>query len=165
MNNEEMRDLIREFYDSPLSFLEIKDGDTYLKMKKPMGQEAQPIVQQVPVFAQPAAPMMGAQVPAPVPVPQADISASVSQEAVADDDVVEIVSPLVGVFYEAPAPGEKPFVAVGDHVEEGDVVCLMEAMKMISEVKAPCAGTIVEICAVNGEAVGCDEVLMKIEED
>ncbi len=152
MDGKEIRDLIGEFKDSPLSFLEIKDGETYLKMKKPVGGQPQPAPAQAPAFN--SMPFSASSEVAAAQAPVADF-----------ESLVEVASPIVGVFYEAPAPGEKPFVAVGDHVEEGDVLCLMEAMKMISEVKSPCAGTIREICVANEEAVGCDQVLIRIEAD
>jgi acetyl-CoA carboxylase biotin carboxyl carrier protein len=74
-----------------------------------------------------------------------------------------IVAPMLGVFYRAPAPGATPFVEVGAHVGETTVVCLIEVMKMMNAVPAGVAGTIVEVCAVNAEAVEYGETLFRVE--
>lgn len=76
-----------------------------------------------------------------------------------------IVAPMLGVFYRAPAPGAPPFVEVGAHVEETTVVCLIEVMKMMNAVPAGVAGTIVEVCAANAEAVEYGETLFRVEPD
>ena len=76
-----------------------------------------------------------------------------------------IVAPMLGVFYRAPAPGATPFVDVGAHVEETTVVCLIEVMKMMNAVPAGVAGTIVEVCAANAEAVEYGATLFRVEPD
>lgn len=75
---------------------------------------------------------------------------------------VEIKAPLVGVFYAAKAPGEPPYVNVGDKVSKGDVLCLIEAMKTMNEIPSDVDGTIEEICVSNGEIVEFGQVLFKI---
>ncbi|NLJ98709.1 MAG: acetyl-CoA carboxylase, biotin carboxyl carrier protein [Tissierellia bacterium] len=77
----------------------------------------------------------------------------------------EVKSPLVGVYYEAPSPESEPFVKLGDFVEKGQVVCIIEAMKMINEIKAPISGVISRINFKNEELVQYDDVIMEIEED
>ncbi len=201
MNNEEIRDLIREFYDSPLSFLEIRDGETYLKMKKPSESELQaqtpaaasaaPVAPVFTTFPMQApmqfAPMQAAQTAQVTQAdptqlastqaiqfaqassftqsPAADSAANQSDTVQDTSNLLEISSPIVGVFYEAPSPDEKPYVQVGDHVEPDQILCLIEAMKMFNEVKSPCAGTVREIPVANGETVGFGDVLIRIEED
>ena len=148
MKQDELRSVLREFYGSPLSFLEINDGETHIKMKKPVGTaavEAAPVAVTVPAVA-------------PVAIPE-------EQATAADEHLYRVKSPLVGVFYEAPAPGEDPFVRQGQHVEEGDVLCIIEAMKMMNDVKAPKAGTVKWIAVQNGATVGFDDLLMEIEAD
>ena len=76
-----------------------------------------------------------------------------------------IVAPMLGVFYRAPAPGAPPFVEVGGHVEETTVVCLIEVMKMMNAVPAGVAGTVVEVCVANAEAVEYGETLFRVEPD
>ncbi len=76
---------------------------------------------------------------------------------------IEIKSPMVGVFYSAKAPGEKDFVAVGDSVKPGDVVCIIEAMKLMNDITSEYAGTVAEVCAANGDIVEYGQVLFKLK--
>jgi len=75
----------------------------------------------------------------------------------------EITSPMVGNFYSAASPGAKPFVQVGDVVKEGDVVCIVEAMKLMNEIVSEVSGKIVEICVEDGQPVEFGQVLMYVE--
>ncbi len=76
-------------------------------------------------------------------------------------ETLEILAPLVGTYYAAAHPDEAPFVRVGDHVTKGQTVCLIEAMKMISEIPAPCDGIITHILKANGALVGFHEPLFQ----
>lgn len=75
----------------------------------------------------------------------------------------EITSPMVGNFYSAASPGTKPFVQVGDIVKEGDVVCIVEAMKLMNEIVSEVSGKVVEICVEDGQPVEFGQVLMYVE--
>jgi acetyl-CoA carboxylase biotin carboxyl carrier protein len=79
------------------------------------------------------------------------------------DNRIPVLAPLVGTFYTAPKPGEKPFVEVGDVVDAGQTVCIVEAMKMMNEVIAAESGRVAEIAADNGEWVEFEQVLMYLE--
>lgn len=74
-----------------------------------------------------------------------------------------ITSPMVGTFYSAPSPDDKPFVSVGDSVAAGQVVCIIEAMKLMNEIEAEVSGKITEICVKNGDSVEFGQVLMYVE--
>ena len=74
-----------------------------------------------------------------------------------------IVSPMVGTFYQSPAPGEKIFVQVGDEVKCNQTVCIIEAMKLMNEIEAEIEGTIIEILVKDGDIVDCGQALMKVE--
>lgn len=74
-----------------------------------------------------------------------------------------ITSPFVGTFYRAPSPGAEPFVAVGQTVKKGDVLCIIEAMKLMNEIEAETAGKVVEILVENGKAVEFDQPLIVLE--
>ena len=78
-------------------------------------------------------------------------------QSAANEDLIEISSPMVGVFYAAPAADADPFVQVGDRVKKGQTLCIVEAMKLMNEIVAETDGQIVEICAQNGQVVdfGC----------
>ncbi len=84
-----------------------------------------------------------------------------AQESVECTD--EIRSPMVGIFYSAPSEDAKPYVSAGDSVKKGDVLCIIEAMKLMNEITAEKDGTITEICAVNGQTVEYGTVLFKIK--
>ena len=91
-----------------------------------------------------------ASVPSPAPAPEAEETGKT------------INAPLVGTFYAAPAPAQPPFVTAGARVSKGETVCLIEAMKMMSEVPAPADCVVEEVLARNGEAVGCGAPLFRI---
>ena len=80
-----------------------------------------------------------------------------------NDGSVSIKSPMVGVFYAAPAENASPFVAVGDHVKKGQTLCIVEAMKLMNEISAEEDGTITEVCATNGQVVEFGTELFRIK--
>ena len=101
--------------------------------------------------------------PAPVSIP---VSVPVPVAAPAPEvpvDTVSVTSPMVGVFYRAPAENADPYVKVGDTVKAGTVLCLVEAMKMMNEITAECDGIIAEICVENGQVVDFGKELFKIK--
>jgi acetyl-CoA carboxylase biotin carboxyl carrier protein len=89
--------------------------------------------------------------------------ASGSFMAIGTDNRIPVLAPLVGTFYEAPTPGAKPFVEVGQTVGAGDTVCIVEAMKLMNEVAASEGGKVAEIVVQNGERVEFEQVLMYLE--
>ena len=94
---------------------------------------------------------------------------SIIQPAVSPSPInqklVDVLSPMVGTFYRAPAPGESPFVAVGDRVKSGQSVCIIEAMKLMNEIEAEVSGQVMEILVQNGEPVEYGQPLMRINPD
>ena len=80
------------------------------------------------------------------------------------EGLIEVNSPMVGTFYRAPSPGAKPYVDVGQQVVSGDVVCILEAMKLMNEIKAELGGTVVEILVQNGQTVEYDQPILKIKQ-
>jgi acetyl-CoA carboxylase biotin carboxyl carrier protein len=110
-------------------------------------------------------PSMPAMMPvAPAPAPPAAASsaeAETPREPVARG--TEIKAPMVGTYYAAPAPGAKPFVAIGSEVQVGDTLCIIEAMKMMNQIEATTSGKVVSILADNGSPVEFDQVLFIIE--
>ena len=95
------------------------------------------------------------------PVSIAQDSSHVSEEK--KDNLIEIKSPMVGTFYRSPSPGAKPYSEVGDVINPGDVVCIIEAMKLMNEIKAEMGGEIVEILVENGQAVEFGQTLFLME--
>ena len=124
-----------------LTALEINEDGKNVRLE--MGHQAAPVA--VAPMAAPAAP----QTPA----------------AKAESGVTNVTSPMVGVFYTAPAENAEPYVKVGDRVKKGDVLCIIEAMKLMNEIASDVAGTVVEVCAGNAQVVDFGHVLMRVKVD
>ena len=103
---------------------------------------------------------MTAAVPATVPAVQTLVPSP--SAASAEDDAELVTAPMVGPYYAASSPDEAPFVTVGQKVSKGDVLCIIEAMKMMSEITAQYDGVVVEILAENGQAVGFGAPLLRL---
>ena len=120
-----------------------------------------------PAVAAPAAPPATASEPPPAgPAPSA--AAATESPAAADsappsDTAVALNSPLSGTFYRAPAPGADPFVEEGDEVKSGDTVCILDVMKVMNTLKAPCDGVVAHIPVENAQAVGAGQPVMWFE--
>lgn len=139
MTNQEIFELMDRFERSAIRTLRLSRDGTTLEMSKDAPA--------APALTSPAAP-----VPAAAQSAQPAAAASAPCESTID-------APLAGVFYAASAPGEAPFVREGDRVKQGDTVCLMEAMKMISEIPAPCDCIITRVLKENGALAGYGEPL------
>ena len=137
MTNQEIKELISCFESSSLQTMKLSTQEFTIEMSRGAG-------------AAPAVP----QAPAAVAVP-----AAASAPAREEGDAVK--APLVGTFYAAPAPDQAPFVAVGDRVKKGQTVCLIEAMKMMSEVPAPCDCVIEAVLKASGDLVSFGEPLLR----
>ena len=98
----------------------------------------------------------------PATCPSGTAEGSDDGQPVAEEVSVEVRSPVVGIYYEAPAPEADPFVRPGDTVEAGQTLCIVEAMKLLNEVAAPCAGQIAAVLHDNGTGVEYGEVLFRI---
>ena len=135
--------------DNGLTEISLEDGEQAITIRKDL-----PEVIAAPV-ATAAAPVVA---PAQAPVAQAaDAPASEAPKGKA------ITSPMVGTFYAAPSPEAAPFVEVGKTISEGDVVCIIEAMKLMNEIKSEHAGKITQICVKNGDPIEFGQVLMYVE--
>ncbi len=134
--------------DKGLTEISIEDGEQAITIRKEViVSAASPVVAAAPV----AAPQVSAQAPAP------EAKAPAAKKGTA------ITSPMVGTFYKSPSPDSDPFVTEGSDVKQGDVVCIIEAMKMMNEIKADVAGKIIEICVEDGQPVEFGQVLMYVE--
>ena len=115
------------------------------------------------------APVAYAPVQAPAYAPMQPIEQPIEAPVQSTKDVISeigahvITSPLVGVFYAAPSPESKPYANVGDTVKVGDVLCIVEAMKMMNEITADCDGEIIEVCEKDGQIVDFGRPLFKIK--
>ena len=156
MTNEQLKIFADMFKDLGLTQLKVNDKDFELVLKKEV-KVVTASVENVPVVSS------NQVVPA---------YSENTVETVSDTDTTEtnsslndVKAPLVGVFYAAPSPEEDAYVKVGDRVNKGDVLCVIEAMKMFNEIKAETSGTVAEICVDNGNVVEYGQTLFKITMD
>ncbi len=146
--------IMQKMKDMGISELVIRKGDRSVELRSDRVAATQTSQQPMQQAAAPTASVnVSTEAPAETASEQADV-----------DTGMTIDSPLVGTFYLAPAPGKPPYVEIGDEVKEGDNVCIVEAMKLINEIKATCPCKIVKILVENGENVDKDQPLFMIEE-
>ena len=148
---EYIEKLAKIISEQGLSEISLEDGEQAITIRKDV------IVQNAPVVSVPVA----SATPAVTTQAAPPVSQEVAQEA--PKSGTPITSPMVGTFYMAPSPDAQPFVSVGKNVKLGDVVCIIEAMKMMNEIKAEVAGRVVEICVEDGQPVEYGQVLMYVE--
>lgn len=141
---EYVEKLAKVLAENSLTEISLEDGEQAITLRKEVIGVAAPQVAAAPVVA-------------PQPV------ASSAEPAKEVKKGKPLTSPMVGTFYKAPSPDAKPFVEVGQTIKEGDVVCIVEAMKLMNEIEAECSGKIVEICVQDGQPVEFGQVLMYVE--
>ena len=160
MDIRKVKKLIELLEESNIDEIEIKEGEESVRISRNGAQSAASAAGQ---FAAPqyAPPPQYAPAPAPAPAPAAPVAAEPpAAPAATEGDVV--CSPMVGTFYRSPSPTSPSFVEVGSTVKVGDVVCIVEAMKMMNQIEADKAGTIGAILVENGEPVEFDQPLFSI---
>ena len=151
-----LRRLIRLVEESDIDSLEVERLTTRVRIRKSPAVGGGPAVAQVssgPSASPPAgnAPVATDEVAAAAPAPA--------------DDLHEIQSPMVGTFYRSPSPDASPFVAVGDRVEKGQTLCILEAMKLMNELESEVTGVVREIAVEDAEPVEFGQLLFRIETD
>ena len=166
MTIEEIRELIHVVCSSGIAELEVQRGENRVWIKRTAaGAPAEAAAFVAAAAAGPQIPVSPAVSPAPetvtVAAPQAAPPAGAPD--LTDPTLQPGKSPIVGTFYEAPAPGAEPFVKVGDTVQAGQVLCIIEAMKLMNEIQAEFTGTIVKRLVENGQPVEYGEVLFLIK--
>ena len=157
MELKDIKELLKAFDESESSYFSLELEDTKIKLKKPsetVAVSVAPVAQAAPV----AIPQVAAQPVATAVEP----SAAEVEEPKEDADGTKVLAPLVGVFYAAPTPEASAYVQVGDTVKEGQILCLIEAMKMMSEITAPKDGVIKKIYVKNQDVVGFEDPLFLI---
>ena len=145
-----LKTILELFENSNIDEIELVEGEERIRMAK-----------NVSVVAAPAGPAPDP-VPVAVPVAAAPAAAPAALEKQEEKEGFVFNAPMVGTFYAASAPDKPPFVKVGDSVSEGDVVCIIEAMKLMNELRSPVSGRILAIHASNGEPVAYGDRLMTI---
>ncbi|MBF0330623.1 MAG: acetyl-CoA carboxylase biotin carboxyl carrier protein [Candidatus Omnitrophica bacterium] len=151
MNIKELKEMIELMNENGLAELELEREGMSLKLKKASE----------PSFAHP----MAYSIPT-IPAPRSAVEAAVAAPAAAPvppSNFKDVKSPMVGTFYRAPSPEAAPFAEIGQMVEVGQVVCIVEAMKLMNEIKSDVRGKVVEICVDNTEPVEFGQVLFRVD--
>jgi acetyl-CoA carboxylase biotin carboxyl carrier protein len=150
MTVEEIRELINLATETGIDELEVQRGDNRVRIRRAVAGH------QELVLAQPIAP--------PVAPPKAETAAAKEplKEPGADPNLQLVRSPIVGTFYDASAPGSPPFVRVGERVQIGKVLCIIESMKLMNEIEAEVSGIVESKLVMNGQPVEYGEALFAI---
>jgi acetyl-CoA carboxylase biotin carboxyl carrier protein len=165
MNQKELKELIEFLIEKDIAEFELERGDVKLRVKRtgdsPEVRYVQPTLAASPILAAPHA--------APAAVASStgvDAAGAKNAEAAADaaeeQDLFAVKSPIVGTYYEAPSPGSPPFVKVGDTVEAGQILCIIEAMKLMNEIESDVSGIVAKILVKNGQPVEYGQPLFAI---
>lgn len=155
MTIKEIKEILELFNSTDVAEMEVQRGDNKVRLRRASAEVNQvvmpmaaPVAAAAPAPA-PAAPAAATLAPAPAPAPA--------------ENTTLVRSPIVGTYYDAPSPGAPPFVKVGDSVEQGQVLCIVESMKLMNEIEAEVAGTIVAKLMENGRPVEYGEALFSVK--
>lgn len=158
INFQELRDLLGAIAQTDITEFVLKNDDFELTVRKE-GRISVSQAANIPPGAIETEPKPVQTTPATV----ASVSPQPTSPLVEDKKWVDITSPMVGTYYSAPAPDEDPFISVGDRINKGDTVCIIEAMKLMNEIEGEVSGQIMEISVQNGEPVEFGQVLMRVD--
>jgi len=151
MNQKELKELIEFLIEKDIAEFELERGDVKVKIKR----AAEPAPMALPDSRYIAAHAAPSPVPTVAPTPgRVELTANATAEPPEPEEGLHIVkSPIVGTFYESPSPGSPPFVKVGDTLEVGQVLCIVEAMKLMNEIECDVAGELVKKLVANGQPI------------
>jgi acetyl-CoA carboxylase biotin carboxyl carrier protein len=155
MTTDDIRELIQLVHETGITELEVQRGDNRVRIRSGINATAQEILLAAGQGGS-AAHSYGGQTGGSTP---AQLSTGLPKD---DDDVLLVKSPIVGTYYDSPSPTAAPFVKVGDNVEPKHVLCIIESMKLMNEIEAEIAGTIVAKLVENGRPVEYGEALFRI---
>jgi len=147
MDLRKIKKLIEMLQESDLNEIEVKEGEESVRINRKKEVQISPAAPQVSISA---------------PAPQQSVSNTADEEG-SMPELASITSPMVGTFYRSPAPGKSPYVDIGQKVKVGDVVCIVEAMKMMNQVKSDVEGVVKKIHIEDGQPVEFDQPLISIE--
>lgn len=155
-----LKKLIKVVETSDITDFSVQEGDLKVRISKRQANSA-------PVYAQPV--VQGVPTVQAAPAKQTEAEAAAAKPAretpAVNDKQCEVKSPIVGTFYRAPAPDADPYVQVGDKVAAGNVLCIVEAMKLMNEIESDVTGKVVKILVENGKPVEYNQPLFIIEKD
>jgi acetyl-CoA carboxylase biotin carboxyl carrier protein len=147
MTNQEIQELLQIFNDSGVAEMEVQRGENRLRLRRAFTAQEMTVPASAPAHA---------------PLPAAAPAAPPAKPSAPESNHVIVKSPIVGTYYDAPSPEAPAFVKIGDSVEPGQVLCIIESMKLMNEIEAEIAGTIVHKLVENGRPVEYGEALFAI---
>ena len=165
MDLKEIQNLIKFVAKSGASEVKLETGDVKITIKTGSDDKETTIVQQVPMGGQQLQQMPAQQqAPAQQAAPQEAAPAAEEKQAADDDSkYITVKSPIIGTFYRKPSPDKPTFVEVGDSVKEGDVLCIIEAMKLFNEIESEVSGKIVKVLVDDSSPVEFDQPLYLVD--
>ena len=159
MNQKELKELIEFLIEKDIAEFELERGDVKVRIKRGAEPHVSTSAQEARFIAVQSAPPS---VPATADKPAASAPAAKPAEPAAEEGLHGVRSPIVGTFYESPSPGSPPFVKPGDVVEVGQLLCIVEAMKLMNEIESDVAGEVVKRLVTNGQPIEYGQELFLI---
>ena len=152
LDHDQLHRLLEALAESDIQEFRLEGDDFRLEVRRNLPTQAV------------VAPMVSAQMPVQTsaPVVEANTGSPPPAAKGSRSDLLDVTAPMVGTFYRAPAPGESSFVEIGDRINVGQTVCILEAMKLMNELEAEVSGEVVEILVDNGTPVEFGQVLMRV---
>ena len=156
MDNRKNKKLKERLAESGVAEIEIHEGEAAVRISRNSPAPVMMPPQQYYPAPQPAA-------APPAAAPAAAAEATVTASAAEKTSGHEVTAPMVGTFYRSSSPGTAPFIEIGQKVQKGDTLCIIEAMKLLNQIESEVSGTVKEICIENGEPVEYGQTLVIIE--
>ena len=164
---KEIQELIKFVAKSGVSEVDLEMGEMKISIKTPPKKgkgQIETVVQQIPVAAAPAiAPVTVQSSPVVAAVPEVAVETPVASSDTDDSKYVTIKSPMIGTFYRKPSPDKDPFINVGDEVNIGTVVCVVEAMKLFNEIESEISGKIIKVLVEDMSPIEYDQPLFLVD--
>jgi acetyl-CoA carboxylase biotin carboxyl carrier protein len=160
MTVDEIRELIALASETGIAELEVQRGDNRVRIRRALFSSPQEfMVSPAPLVA--SAPAVSAAPHSPAPIPAVETPRDKEPQK-GDPGLILVKSPIVGTFYECPSPGTPPFVRIGERVQPGKVLCIIESMKLMNEIEAETSGIIESKLVLNGQPVEYGEALFAV---
>ena len=160
MTIDEIRELINLASETGIAELEVQRGDNRVRIRRAAFAQPQEVVIAPPAYA--TAPPVAGPPPATLQAPTAPEAGKEKGDKPSDPTLVLVKSPIVGTFYESPSPDAPPFVRVGERVQPGKVLCIIESMKLMNEIEAETSGILESKLVMNGQPVEYGEALFAV---
>jgi len=159
MNQKELRELIEFLIEKDISEFELERGDVKVRIRRGGIQASNAPIEQAPAALPSTTPITQP----PTQTPRATVpTPPVTPPPKVEEELHEVKSPIVGTFYESPSPGSPPFVKIGDSVEVGQTLCIIEAMKLMNEIESDVAGELVKRLVANSQPVEYGQPLFAV---